>query len=162
MFQSIKQGLLPAVSRDLVKICSTVVAGERWKGNSAMSEGKTFFTERKDTTLSGTLVKNPPVRGSQGEAFIELKEGAKLKKQQPYENNGKKQKILRDIIQGNLRQFGWFEGCMTSEWCCAPFSVPRPPRADHNPLDGWRMVVDFCNLNAETKANSHLLALSEE
>ena len=51
---------------------------------------------------------------------------------------------------------------MTSEWCCAPFGVPKPPPADQNSIDGWRMVVDFCNLNVETKADSHSLPLIEE
>ena len=94
--------------------------------------------------------------------FIELKEGANPKKQRPYENHGKKHEILRDIIQRNLREFGWLEACMTSEWCCAPFTVPKLPPADQNTIDGWRMVVDFRNLNAETKADSHPLPLIEE
>ena len=51
---------------------------------------------------------------------------------------------------------------MTSEWCCAPFTVPKPPPADQNSIDGWRMVVDFRNLNAETKADSHPFPLIEE
>ena len=51
---------------------------------------------------------------------------------------------------------------MTREWCCAPFTVPQPPTADGNTIDGWRMVVDFCILNAETKADSHSLPLIEE
>ena len=51
---------------------------------------------------------------------------------------------------------------MTSEWCCAPFTVPKPPPADQNTIDGWRMVVDFRNLNAENKTDSHPLPLIEE
>ena len=102
------------------------------------------------------------MRGQHREAFIELKEGAKPKKQRPYENHGKKHEILRDIIQRNLREFGCLEACMTSEWCCAPFTVPKPPPADQNSIDGWRMVVDFRNSNAETKADSHPLPLIEE
>ena len=120
------------------------------------------FWERKDTTLSGKLIKDPPVRGQFGEAFIELREGYKAKKQRPYENHGHKHEILRKIIERNLREFGWLEGCMTSEWCCSPFTVPKPPPADQNTIDGWRMVVDFRNLNAETKADSHPLPLIEE
>ena len=50
---------------------------------------------------------------------------------------------------------------MTSEWCCAPFTVPQPPPPDHDSTDGWRMVLDFCNLNAETKADLHPLPLIE-
>ena len=162
LFQSLKQGLLPAGSRDLAKICSTVVAGEQVESQLYNERREKIFAERKDTTLSGKLVKNPPVRGLHGEMFIELKEGAKPKKQRPYENHGKKHEILRDMIQRNLREFGWLEACMTSEWCCAPFTVPKPPPADQNSMDGWRMVVDFRNLNAETKADSHPLCLIEE
>ena len=51
---------------------------------------------------------------------------------------------------------------MTSEWCCAPFTVPKPPPPEQNSIDGWRMVVDFCNWNAETKADLHPLPLGEE
>ena len=51
---------------------------------------------------------------------------------------------------------------MTSELCCAPFTVPNPPPADQNPIDGWPMVVAFRNLNAETKADSHPLPLIDE
>ena len=134
----------------------------RLKVNFAMSEGKRFSASERTTTISGKLVKNPPVRGLHGEAFIELNEGAKAKKQRPYENHGKKHEILRDIIQRNLREFGWLEACMTPERCCAPFTVPKPPPADQNSIDGWRMVVDFRHLNAETKADSLALPLIEE
>ena len=162
LFQSLKQGLLPAGSRDLAKICSTVVAGEQVERQLCKERRQKIFAERKDTTLSGKLLKNPRVCGLHGEAFIELKEGAKPKKQRPYENHGKKHEILRDIIQRNLREFGWLEACVTSEWCCAPFTVPKPPPADQISIDGWRMVVNFRNLNAETKADSHPLPLIEE
>ena len=111
-----------------------------------------IFEERKDTTLSGKLIKTPPGRGQFGEALIELCEGYKVKKQCPYGNHGQKHEILRKIIERNLREFGWLEGCMTSEWCCAPFTVPKRPPADQNTIDGGRMVFDFRNLNAETKA----------
>ena len=83
LFQSLKQGLLPAGSRDLAKICSTVVAGEQVESQLCNERREKIFAEREDTTLSGKLVKNPPVRGQHGEAFIELKEGAKPKKRRP-------------------------------------------------------------------------------
>ena len=83
-----------------------MVAGEQLEGQLCNERREKIFAEEKDTTLSGKLVKNPPVRGQHGEAFIELKEGAKPKKQRPYENHGKKDEILRDIIQRNLREFG--------------------------------------------------------
>ena len=162
LFQSLKQGLLPAGSRDLANICSMVAAGEQVESQLCNERREKIFAERKDTTLSGKFVKNPPVRGLHGEAFIELEEGAKPKKQRPYENHGKKHEILRDIIQRNLPQFCWLEACMTSEWCCAPFIVPKPPQADQNSIDGWCTVVDFRKFNAETKAESHPLPLIAE
>ena len=51
---------------------------------------------------------------------------------------------------------------MTSEWCCVLFTVPRPSPADPNTIDGWRMVVNFRNLSAGTKAHSHPPPLIEE
>ena len=80
LFQSLKQGLMPAGSRDLAKICSTVVAGEQVASQLCNERREKIFAEQKDSTLSGKLVKNPPLRGQHGEAFIELKEGAKPKK----------------------------------------------------------------------------------
>ena len=145
LFQLLKQGLLPAGTRDLVKLCSTVVAGEHVESQLCNEQREKIFAERNDTTLSGKLVKTPPVRGLHGEAFIELKEGAKPKTQRAYKNDGKQHEILRDVIQRNLQEFGWLEACMTSEWCCAPFTVPKPPPADQNTIDGWCMVVDFRN-----------------
>ena len=63
LFQSLKQGLLPAGSRDLAKRCSTVVAGEEVESQLRNERRERIFVERKDTTLSGRLFKNPPVRG---------------------------------------------------------------------------------------------------
>ena len=158
LFQSIKQGLLTAAGVTLLY----GGAGEQVESQLCNEQRENIFTERKDTTLSGELVKNPPVCGVHGEAFIELKEGAKPKKQRPYQNHGKKHEILRHIIQRNLREFSWLEACMISEWCRTPFTVPKPPRTDLNSIDGWRMVVDCRNLNAETKADSHPFPLIEE
>ena len=97
-----------------MKICSTVVAGEQVESQLCNQRRENIFAERKDTTLSAKLEKKPPVHGLHREAYIELKEGAKLEEQRPYENHGKKHEILRDIIQRNLRELGWLEACMTS------------------------------------------------
>ena len=162
LFRDIRKKILPAKAEEIAKVFSTVIPGDQGDTEFCSKKRDRIFEERKDTTLSGKLIKNPPVRGQFGEAFIKLREGYKAKKQRPYENHGQKHDILRKIIERNLREFGWLEGCMTSEWCCAPFTVPKPPPADQNTIDGWRMVVDFRNLNAETKADSHPLPLIEE
>ena len=162
LFQSLKQGLLSPGSRDIAKVCATVVAGEQVESQLCNERREKIFAEQKDTTLSGNLIKNAPVCGLHREAFIQLKEGAKPKKQRRYKNHGKGNEILRDIIQRNLPEFGWLEACMTSEWSCAPFTVPKLLQADQNSIDGWRMVVEFRNFNAETKADSHPLPLIEE
>ena len=162
LFRDIRKKILPAKAEEVAKVFSTVIPGDQVDTELCSKSREKIFEERKDTTLSGKLIKDPPVRGQFGEAFIELREGYKAKKQRPYENHGHKHEILRKIIQRNLREFGWLEGCMTSEWCCSPFTVPKPPPADQNTIDGWRMVVDFRNLNAETKADSHPLPLIEK
>ena len=121
-----------------------------------------MFQAQKDTMLSGKLVQNPPVRGQFGEAFIELREGYMAKKQRPYEKHAQKHEILKKKVEGNLKQFGCLEGCMTSEWCCALLTVQKPPSVDQNTTDGWRKVVEFRSLNAETNVNSQPLPLIED
>ena len=162
LFRDIRKKILPAKAEEIAKVFSTVIPGDQVDTELCSRRTEKIFDERKDTTLSGKSIKNPPVRGQLGEAFIELREGYKAKKQRPYENHGQKHDILRKIIERNLRELGWLEGCMTSEWCCAPFTVPKLPPADQNTIDGWQRVVDFCSLNAETKADSHCLPLIEE
>ena len=154
--------MLPEKSNKIAKILSTVVTGDQEESSLCNQAPERIFAARKDFTLSGKISKDPPVRGQFGEAFIELQPGYKPKKQRPYENHGKKHEILREIIQRNLKEFGSLEACMTSEWCCAPFTVPKLPPADQNTIDGWRMVVDFRNSNQATKADAHPLPLIEE
>ena len=162
LFRDVRKKILPAKAEEIATVFMTVIPGDQVDTELCSKKREKFFEERKNTTLSGKLVKNPPVRGQFGEALIELREGYKAKKQRPYENHGQKHEILRKIIERNLREFGWLEGCMTSEWCFAPFTVPQPPPAHQNTIDGWRMELDFRNLNAETKADSHPLPLIEE
>ena len=52
LFQSLKQGLLPAGSRDLAKISSTVVAGELVESQLCNERREKIFAEQRDTTLS--------------------------------------------------------------------------------------------------------------
>ena len=146
----------------MARAFSTVIPGDQVVTELCSKKGENSFQERKDTTIPGKLVKNPPVRGQFDEAFIELCEGYKAKKQRTYENHGQKYQILGRIIERNLMDLGWLEGCMTSAWCCAPFTVPKQPPADQNTIDGLPMVFYFHNLNAETKVNSHPLPLFEE
>ena len=76
-----------------------------------------IFEERKDTTLSGKMIKDPPVRGQFGEAFIELREGYKAKNSALMKIMEHKHEILRKIIERNLREFGWLEGCIDAFPC---------------------------------------------
>ena len=162
LFRDIRKKILSLKAEEIARVFSTVIPRDQKDTELYSRKGEKIFEEQKDTTLSCKLVKEPPVRGQFGEAFIELREGYKANKQRPSENKRQKHQILRNIIERNLTEFGWIEGCLTSEWCCAPFTVPKPPPADQNTIDGWRMVVDFRNLNAETKADSHPLPLIEE
>ena len=162
LFQDIRKKILPAKAEEIARVFPTVVRGDQVDTELCSKKREKIFEERKDTTPSGKLVTSPPVRGQFGEAFIELREGYKAQKQRPYESHGQKHENLRKIIERNVRKFGWIEGCMTSEWCCAPITVPKPPPADQNTIDGWQIVVDFRNLNPETKADLHPLPLMEE
>ena len=51
---------------------------------------------------------------------------------------------------------------MSSEWCSAPFTVPKAPPADQSSRDAWRLVVDYRALNAATVPDAHPLALIQE
>ena len=162
LFRDIRKKILPAKAEEIARVFSTVIPGDKVNTELCSMDRQNIFEGRKDTTLSGNLVKTHPVSGQFGEAFIELREGYKAKKHRPYENHRQKHEILRKIFERNLREFGWLEGCMTSQLSCAPSTVPKLPPADQNTIDGWRMVADFRNLNAEAKADSHPLPLTEK
>ena len=51
---------------------------------------------------------------------------------------------------------------MSSEWCSARFTVPKPPPADQSSIDAWRLVVDYRALYAATVPDAHCLPLIEE
>ena len=60
------------------------------------------------------------------------------------------EKILRDFI---VR--GWLEPCH-SEWASPCFVVPKKVAGK------WRLVVDYCGLNAQTQHYSYTLPLMED
>ena len=72
-------------------------------------------------------MEKPRIRCENGEAKIEIIQGSKVHKQRPFYLHGTKANALRKIIERNLYEFDWLEGCMSSEWCSAPFTVPKPP-----------------------------------
>ena len=115
LFQDIHKKILPAKAEEIGRVFSTVIPGDQVDTSSCSRKREKIFEERKDTTLSGKLVKKPPVCGQFSEAFIELPEGYNAKKQRPYEKHRQNHEILRKIIQRNFREFGGLEGCMTSE-----------------------------------------------
>ena len=51
---------------------------------------------------------------------------------------------------------------MSSEWCSAPFTVPKPRPADQSSIDAWRLVVDYRAQNAATVPGAHPLPHIEE
>ena len=121
-----------------------------------------MFEDYKDDVLSGKLWKNHPIRGEHGEAKIEILQGSKVHKQHPFYLHGNKADALRKIFEHNLHEFGWLECCMSSEWCSAPFTVPKPPPADQSSIDAWRPVVDFRALNGATVPDAPPLPYIEE
>ena len=86
-FRDIRKKILPAKAEEIARVFSTVIAGDQVDTELCARRREKIFEERKDTTLSGKLIKNPPVRGQFGEAFIQLREGYKAKKLRPYENH---------------------------------------------------------------------------
>ena len=86
-FRDIRKKILPAKAEEVAKVFSTVIPGDQVDPELCSRSREKIFEERKDSTLSGKLIKDPPVRGQFGEAFIELREGYKAKKQRPYEKS---------------------------------------------------------------------------
>ena len=60
------------------------------------------------------------------------------------------EKILREFIQR-----GWLEPCH-SEWVSPCFVIPKKVAG------GWRLVVDYCGLTAQTQHDSYTLPLNED
>ena len=83
LFRDIRKKILPAKAEEVAKVFSTVIPGDQVDTELCSKSREKIFEERKDTTLSGKLIKDPPVRGQFGEAFIELREGYKAKKTAP-------------------------------------------------------------------------------
>ena len=113
--------------RKLVDIMSVIKCGNQVNGDKISARRDAVFEDYKDDVLSGKLWRNPQIRCEKGEAKIVIIQGSKVHKQRPFYLHGTKADALRKIIERNLYEFGWLEGCMSSEWCSAPFTVPNPP-----------------------------------
>ena len=107
LFRAVRRGMLPSKAGKIAKVLCTVIPGDEVDSELCSKRHETIFEQRKDTTLSGKILKNPPVRGRSGGAFIELKQTYKAKKQTPYENHGRKRDILREIVREKVTEFGW-------------------------------------------------------
>ena len=148
--------------RKLVDIMSVIKCGNQVDGDKISARRDAVFEDYNDDVLSGKLWKNPSIRCENGEAKIEIIQGSEVHKQSPFYLHGTKADALRKIIERNLYEFGSLEGCMSSEWCSAPFTVPKPPAADQSSIDAWRLVVDYRALNAATVPDAHPLPLIEK
>ena len=146
----------------LVDIMLVIKCRNEVDGDKISARRDAVFQDYKDDVLSGKLWKNPQIRCENGEAKIELIEGAKVHKQRPFYLHGTNADALRKIIERNLHEFGWLEGCMSSEWCSALFTVPKAPRADQSSIDAWRLVVDYRALIAAKVPYAHPLPSIEE
>ena len=152
----------PPTIRKLVDIMLVIKCGNQVDGDKISARGDAVFEDYKDDVLSGKLWKNPPTRREHGEAKIEIIQGSKVHKQRPFYLHGTKADALRKIIERDLHEFGWLEGCMSSEWCSAPFTVPKPPPADQYSIDAWPLVVDYRALNVATVPDAHPLPYIEK
>ena len=148
--------------RKLVDIMSVIECRNQVDRDKTSARRDTVFEDYKDDVLSGKLWKNLPIRCENGEAKIQIIQGSKVHKQSPFYLHGTRANALRKIIERNLHEFGWLEGCMSSEWCSAPFTVPKSPPADRSSIDAWRLVEKYRALNPTTVPHAHPLPLIEE
>ena len=103
--------------RKLVDIMSVIKCGNQVHGDEISARKDAVLQDYKDDVLSGKLWKNPPIRCENGEAKIERIQGSQVHKQRPFYLHDTKADALRKIIQRNLHEVGWLEGCMNSECC---------------------------------------------
>ena len=154
--------------RKLVDIMLVIKCRNQVDGDNISARRDAVFEDYKDDVLSGKLWKNSnspnsPIQCENGEAKIEIIQGPKVHTQRPFYLHGTKADALRKMSERNLHEFGWLEGCMSSEWYSPPFTVPKaPPPADQSSIDAWRLVVDYRALNAATVPDAHPLPLIEE
>ena len=85
--RNIRKKILSAMAEETARYFSTVIPADQVDTELCSKKRGKIFEEWKDTILSGKLVKKPQVRVQFGEAFIELCEGYRAKKQRPYENH---------------------------------------------------------------------------
>ena len=90
LFIDIQRKILPDEAEDLARVFSTAIPSHQVDTELGSKKRENIFEEGKDTTISGKLIKNPPVREQFGEDLIELREEYKPRKHRPYENHGQK------------------------------------------------------------------------
>ena len=79
LFRDIRKKILPAKAEEVAKVFSTVIPGDQVDTELCSKSREKIFEERKDTTLSGKLIKDPPVRGQFGEASSSFVKGTRQK-----------------------------------------------------------------------------------
>ena len=83
LFRDIRSKILPAKAEEIATVFSPVIPGNQVDTESCSRKREEIFEEQKDTTLSGMLIKKPPVRGQVGKAFIELVRGKRQRNSAP-------------------------------------------------------------------------------
>ena len=64
LFRDIRKKILPAKAEEIAKVFSTVIPGDQVDTELCSKKRDKIFEERKDTTLSGKLIKTPLSVGS--------------------------------------------------------------------------------------------------
>ena len=59
LFRDIRKKILPAKAEEVAKVFSTVIPGDQVDTELCSRSREKIFEERKDTTLSGKLIKDP-------------------------------------------------------------------------------------------------------
>ena len=122
-------------TREVASVVTTMTVPRGQKITEWVASVRSGIVEKfKCDVLSGTLHKDPPVRGPYGEASINLKAGAKPKRMRGFQVHGPKAEALEKMVE-DFTEIGWLEPSY-SEWGSAAFVVPKKEEGQ------WRMVVD--------------------
>ena len=140
------QRILLSLSHTLVR---SVVEAQFPLRCSGIEERKVaLFTEYQGLVFKDRVSPDPPKRGPQGEAVIEIKPGSEAKKQRPIQLSGVRREAFITLTKEWLRDHKIEPG--VGPWSSPGFVVAKK-------AGKWRGVIDYRALNAATVNDSYPL-----
>lgn len=141
------------------KVNSVIEVGPKAESAEVEAARKEIFEKYSHVLLEKEALRrprkpDPTKRGPYGLAKIELVPDAKPFKGRPFRLPADRLEGLKGKIADFLHK-DWIEEAPATEWSAIAFVVPKP--------DGtWRVVIDYRNLNGQTKTDTYPLPIIED